>query len=321
MIADQAEAERSIVHAMSSIVGPCPVILAGSRATGDATSESDYDVYVVLPVRRALRHLRDLRRAGAALSSAFGVPVTLNPLPAFRLERPGHTLIVWKLRREGKVLAPSSYQLRAPRKPMYDDGAISSYALSGLRYLVEDLEPRSLAEPRLLPAARARVRKALRHAAQIELLTEGRYEPLLSDAIAALGSTAAERLGALAANTDRSCTWFAVRDYLVERARHQPVPMPRRLVLNVQYVGLRALRTRRLSLRPLLSSRAVPDQLGDALVELTLAVEPGGTVDEQRLRRAAVLLPGPSRDVALPWPTVRDRIDASWDDARPLVGF
>jgi Nucleotidyltransferase domain len=318
---DQAEAEQSIVRSVSSLVGPCPIILAGSRATGEATSGSDYDVYVVLPARRALRHLRGLRRAGEALTSEIGVPVTLNPLPAFRLARPGHTLMVWKLRREGKVLGPPTFRLSPPWEPTYDDDAVSSYALSGLRYLVEGLEPCSLAEPNVSPVMNARVRKALRHVAQIELLTDRRYEPVLADALAALPSPAAARLGSLEACTDRSSTWFAVRDCLVERCCHPPDSLPRRFMTNAQYAALRTLRTHRTPLGPLLSSRSVSDQLGRALVELTLAVEPDGSVDDRRLRAAAALVPE-HRDVgALSWATLRDDVDDRWADAHPLVGI
>jgi len=166
-----------------------------------------------------------------------------------------------------------------------------------------------------------RVRKALRHAAQIELLADRRYEPLLTDAIAALRGPAAQELGSLEAGTDLSSTWFAVRDLLVEHCGREPDSVSRRLATNAQYATLRTLRTRRPPLRPLLSLRSVSERLDRALVELSLAVEPDGRVDDRRLQAAAALVPERRDAEGVSWAALRDRLDDRWADAHPLVGI
>ena len=51
-VAVDTEAERMIVDTVHGAVGECPVLLCGSRASGEPATDSDYDVFVVLPARR-----------------------------------------------------------------------------------------------------------------------------------------------------------------------------------------------------------------------------------------------------------------------------
>ena len=68
---DPADAIR---EELTRAVGPATIVLAGSRATGDATDDSDYDVVVVLPVVRLARALPRLRRAQLVLEARLGAP-------------------------------------------------------------------------------------------------------------------------------------------------------------------------------------------------------------------------------------------------------
>jgi predicted nucleotidyltransferase len=168
------DARTAIVTALARRVRARAVIFCGSRATGAARVDSDYDVLVVLPLYAIPSRLGALDAAAHELEAVLGAPVSINPVPSFRLRRPGRTLLVWKARTEGVVLAGDVPA--GPRTiPPLTAQAARSYALSGLRYLIANVQLADGVADRGTPRVAADVRKALLHAAQLRLLAGGRY--------------------------------------------------------------------------------------------------------------------------------------------------
>ena len=319
----ETEAERTIVRVLKPVVGESPVILCGSRATGEATISSDYDLFVLLPPARIPLAIPRLRRVQQSLEQQLGAGVSLNPLPRFRIEHPGRTLLVWKLRREGRVLSPEEgFELPPADEPALDARAGSSYALSGLHFLIDDLTPGELAREPLGAELRHAVRKALLHAAQLTLIRCGRYASGLQDAVGQLDRLGAAEFGTLAGATDRPQTWLRVRDLLGAQITEHDEPATRTLVANGQYVALSTLRGQGAHLRALASRAPVRAQLSRSAVALANAVRPDGSVDDAGVAKACASLPGFLRPREEPtWVALRDVLKANRTNADPLVGL
>ena len=227
------------MQTLRPVVGSSPVILCGSRATGEASISSDYDLFVLLKPARIPFAIPRLRRVAQRLEQRLGADVSLNPLPRFRLEHPGRTLLVWKIRQEGKVLWPSEgFELPPACEPALSAEAASSYALSGLRFLIAELRPGDLSHEPLGAELRHAVRKALLHASQLTLIRSGRYASGLRDAIELLERTGASEYSELARSIDRTETWLRVRDLLSAYVSEHREPVTRSFVANGQYVAL-----------------------------------------------------------------------------------
>lgn len=154
--------EQAIVDEVRAAVGDATVLLCGSRALGTAAAGSDWDVLVVLPLRRLPRAVPKLARAARSLEARLGAPVSVNAMPAFRT-RSRRNLFVWKLRRESRALAGEP--LAADGRPFaLGDRAAFSYLMSALVWLLESRDERTAA-------------KALAHVEQVRMLREGEYGP------------------------------------------------------------------------------------------------------------------------------------------------
>ena len=164
------------------------MLLAGSRALGTAHAGSDFDVVVVLPLLRIPRAAGRLAEAAEQLSAALGASVSVNPVPEYRMRRPGGSLFVRKLQAEAVVLAaPPGWSLR--REPL--TGLTTFAATSALLSAVPACWRRSILCHDWGSRSRARrnaLRKAALHVAQVRLLRSGCYASDLSAALARLHS-------------------------------------------------------------------------------------------------------------------------------------
>jgi hypothetical protein len=315
------QAERLIVEAVGDCVGRrYPVLMWGSRATGDAAEHSDYDLFVVPPARKVPFAMRPLEARARSLESRLGVSVSLNPLPRVLLRRSRTRLSLWKLRQEARVLAaPSGFELDNRCTYVPDEAAAFSYLMSAVVYLIEPLEDLSeLSGDRLRPELQRGVRKALLHATQLQLLEQRRYATRLADALEQLND---EELVRLANTLDVPATWFALRDRLLA-----VLPPPNRigrrgrgLVVNAQYAALAAIAGTP-AWRAAFSGRRIDARLAEAAIALASAPRSDGSHDRASVRRACLLLPGSKRDSA-PWPAIRDRVVCEWRRAHRLMGI
>lgn len=317
---DAEPAYRLIVEAVNAVVGRVPVVLGGSRATGQHTAESDYDVVVVVAAPRVPFAIRRLARVARSLSVELGVGVSINPLPASRLKRSGSNLLLWKLCREGLLLdAPPGVRLPTVSEPINAGPSVVSYLLSAALYLIEELDPAHLWADVLPPVMGRNVRKALLHVVQLELFRRGRHAAGLDGALLALGD---RRLAAVAGAADRWAGWFGVRSELVRELGQQSIRpgIGRSVSRNVQYATLSRVRG-----RPrwwaMTHRRSVEASLADAIVVLTCAVEPSGHISTTALQTAATALPAPLRPPAPSWRQLRDVVVAEWKSAHPLLSL
>jgi len=253
MTASALEAVRARVH---DAVGPRPVLLVGSRATGTARADSDVDVLVLLPLVRIPLVLGRLRRAAADLARELGVDVSVNPLPPSRLLRT-ESLFAWKIRREARVLwAPAAFRVGAAGSPPSTERTRFSLASSAALYLL-----------------RGEVAKALLHLAQVRLLPTGRYAATLEEAVVLLADP---DVAAAAARTETEAGASLVRDLVVDELEPLLPSMRRAAALrtNARYALLGALRGR-LHLRRALARDRVDVRLMTEAVALLRA--PGGS--------------------------------------------
>jgi hypothetical protein len=314
-------AEDAIREELGRAVGPATILMAGSRAAGDVSNDSDYDLVVVLPAVRIARALPQLRCAQVALEARLGAPVSVNPVPPVVLCHPERNLFVWKMLHAPRVLAGPSGPPPIPvRAPPVSAEISFSYLLSAVFYLLDPLDPPMLAGQSLPGAASAGARKALLHVAQLRLFRRGRSAPRLADALEQVGDPSLVRV---AQNLDRPAGWVSCRSAVVDELGRSP---PRQAALrasarNLQYAVLASLRgTPRW--RAAASPRAVDRKLSVAAVRLLCAVRPEGGVEPAGIASARCALPAAMRDGApATWSGLRDLVSAEWANAHPLMGL
>lgn len=318
---DEAEAHRLIVGAVDASLGPGnPVILLGSRATGDADAESDYDVFVVLPASRVVTAARRLARASSSLASELGAEVSIKPLPRFRLHRPGKTLLIWKLHREGRLLSgPDVLESRNGGPPDMSAQARSSYAMSGLQFLIADLDPPELDAMSVRPELQRQIRKAALHAVQIRLLRDGNYASRLDEALRLVGPELAAALGEVRSGSLPPRLWFTARDLLMSEVEIPRPGVVRSALQNAQYCALSMLRGR--GPRPVLRASAPRERVWQATTLLTAAVREHGLLDARDTADAVRALSPISDRRPLDWRGARDLLLAEWPNADPLTGI
>jgi predicted nucleotidyltransferase len=320
-LARETDAESLIVRAAREAVDADGVILCGSRAIGDAVQSSDWDVCVVLPTRRIPRALGPLREAGSALEDALAAPVSLNPLPRFRLRRPGRSYLVWKIGAEGRVLDDRRLPVLRPTPPSDVAHARVSYATSGLRYLISRLVPSDLAGSELSDAVARDVRKALLHAAQLRLLVRGGYASSLETCLTLLPADEGRELADLAGRSASPASWLGARDLLVPLATRRRPGFARAFVDDAQFLALTRLAGKRASAREVVRSGSVAYRASMAVVDLANAVDDRGWVDAERLA-SALAWTSPFVSGKQPsWPGLRDALEDAWGRIEPLVGL
>ena len=332
--------QEQIVAEVSRRVGSVPVLLAGSRALGTAHAGSDYDVSVVLPLRRIPRATPSLAEAARRLSADLGRDVSVNPVPRFRMRRPGGSLFVGKLQAEAVTLAaPPGWSLCRQPLTGVTTFAATSALLSAAQILIATFDPAVMTGGPVPPEARHVLPKAALHVAQVRLLRSGRYASDLKVALSELRSTppgandAAPAAGLADALTAGLMAADAVAGFSLLRQciltqlgeiTDTPFRMPagRCLVRNLQYAALAQLRGRN-RWRAVFRRAPVEAALAETQLALlrALDLEAADGVDAVQLRLAATALP---RFLAAgkphTWEGLRDLALAEWRDAHPLVG-
>jgi hypothetical protein len=333
--------QEKIVAEIGRRVGSVPVLLAGSRALGTAHASSDYDVSVVLPLRRIPRAAPSLTEAARRLSADLGQDVSVNPVPRFRMRRPGGSLFVGKLQAEAVVLAaPRGWSLR--RQPLTDVTAFAatSALLSAAQIMIATFDPAVMTGGPVPSEGRHALTKAALHVAQVRLLRSGLYESDLETALAELRSTSpavangagpatglADTLTAGLVAADAVAGFSLLRQCVLTQLGEitdSPFRMSagRCLVRNLQYAALARLRGRN-RWRAVFRRTPVEAALAEMQLALLRALDPEASdgVDAAQLRLAATALPPflPAESMHS-WEYLRDLALAEWRDAHPLVG-
>ena len=255
--------QAQIVSEVAQQVGPVPVLLAGSRALGTAHADSDYDVVAVLPLLRIPRAAPRLAEASRQLSTVLGQQVSVNPVPRFRMQRPGGSLFVRKLQAEAIVLAaPPGWSLHRQPLTGVTKFAASSALLSAVRSLLETFDTSVMRGEHVPAQAGGALRKAALHVAQVRLLRSGCYVSDLEAALSRLTTAPLSERGDApgaelsAALTDGLAATDAVAGFLrlrecvlgqLAEISERPLGLPtaKSLVRNAQYAMLARLRGRK----------------------------------------------------------------------------
>jgi len=81
------------------------VVLIGSQARGEANHAHDeYDLIVVVPTLLVPLLLKKIRRVERELSERYGVELSINPLPTYRVKHPRRNVLFYEIKHGGKVL-------------------------------------------------------------------------------------------------------------------------------------------------------------------------------------------------------------------------
>lgn len=305
-----------IVAAVEAAVGPHPVLLCGSRGAGHAREDSDYDLVVVLPLRRVLGAIGRLAAVSRDLEQRLGVPVSVKPVPKRMLETPERRLFLWKAAHEARVLAaPGGFEMPRPAALYVTPEMRFSYMVSALIYLVGELDPDDLREGHVsAPVARG-IEKALLHLGQLRLMERGDYASTLDE----VDDPELSKLGGRGSDP---ATWFDTRGLVVRALT--PLPrsssMARGLARNAQYAAVATLRGSP-RLRPALSPRPIDWRIARGAIPLARAVRDGDGPDPALVAEAVELLPRALRPAGGGWGAVRDTIVREFEHAHPLLGI
>ena len=318
--AGSARGWEGVVETIHRAVGPAPVILAGSRATGASNEGSDYDLVVVLPLRRIPRALGRLSRARAELERTLGAPVSLNPLPRFQAQRGATNLFVWKLHHEGVALSmPDDFSFKCPARFRVTPSSAYSYLMTAVFLLLDACDAPAPVESWDDARLSRGVRKALLHVIQLRLLKIERYAATLDEALEIVDD---DQMRLLTSRAHQPSSWFATRELVLGELTGMRLPagVLRTLARNAQYASLSHLRGKR-RMASLVGPHPVEYELGDAAIGLLRAVDDDGVVRADALavpsRHLPAWLHAPTGD----WRGLRDALREEWASAHALMGL
>jgi predicted nucleotidyltransferase len=330
------------------------IILLGSRATGQASAASDYDVAAVMKTALVPLYLRRLKKIEAELSQHLGTAVVINPLPTFRISRAKGNLFLYKLKREGVTLYGADFLGRLNPGDIADIGRdwYFSYLFSAMKELVEHFEPDEGQSNRLAQDTA----KAILHCGEVYLLMRGYYESRSEEMLSRLAELYPQQANHLPALGDLELSlsirkgnvapdplalWFRARGYLL--TAFQALTQNRLMSIeelateylnngskpwlkNLQYFSLNLLLKRQLRRRGLITRCSVENRVRVALLWLLLSINEPGHIDRSLLARGYDALKGYAKinyrddDIAF-WRELRDSIVTTWDSACAVMGL
>ena len=99
-----------VILRLVSALSPERIYLFGSRARGDATHDSDYDLLVVVPRSEHPRYVREQAAYRALAGQGSGVPIEIVVLTReeFEQELPALASLPATVAREGRLLYPAT---------------------------------------------------------------------------------------------------------------------------------------------------------------------------------------------------------------------
>ena len=303
------------------------IILAGSRATGQAKENSDYDIAVVMRTALVPFYLKRLKRIEAELSQKFGATMTINPLPLFRIYHARGNLFFFKLKKEAITIYGRDYLKELAPGSISDIGTDwhFSYLFTAMNELVQNFDPAFLIteqngeqSSRLIHDAA----KAIIYCNQLHLLTKGYYEtkaealPSLLQKLQEVNHpTTAEDLE-LALTIRRGGSsqipsplpfWFRARQYLLsmlyksitdcsqdkeELANIFQETASRAWLKNLQYFALALLLKKEIHWRCLITQQSIERKMHAALLWLLLSITEGREINRAMLNRSYAILKG-----------------------------
>jgi hypothetical protein len=306
------------------------LIVFGSRAGHSdfpLSGSEDYDAVVAVPSLCAPFAVRALGSVRREVERQHEAKVSLNPVPAFRLARPGGNYMVFKLGREGITVHGRELLAEARR---VEPGKVSPfwrffYLASQSRRLL-NASPTLAGEGGPRPGARAvsyAAAKAIAACAEITVLFEAdkyatsldELAPLLAErGLAGLADDLVRARGVVGGPEDWSSAtglWWRARDRLLAcfdeaalawrgvpygsaefERRYLNSAGPVRFVRDLQFSALSLASFRELPVRTVVDRRGIAERMKLASVLLLASLRRDGAPDREHLAKVRRLLRG-----------------------------
>lgn len=222
---DENFRDEQLCKELMHIPGVKSVILIGSRARGEAKTNSDYDFYVVVPTFFVPVIYKKLKKQERILKDELKSNVSISPMTLLRINR-GRDLLLLKTKKEGVTLCGRDYltkiKVNAIDEILSDE--LFSYFFSAAYFLIEYFDPdEEISEKCLYNTA-----KTVMYCAETQLLINGIYDGKRDNIIKEIGqlglTTNLDILKLAKVIMDDKIPqtanpinfWFSARDYLLQ---------------------------------------------------------------------------------------------------------
>ncbi|ADT85071.1 nucleotidyltransferase domain-containing protein [Thermococcus barophilus] len=150
------------------------VILIGSRARGDGTAESDYDLYIVVPIILLPLLFPIIKRKEKILKEKLKADVSISPLTYSRMKR-GKDTLLFHIKKEGIILCGDDIRKRitidSPRE--LPNSELYQYFFDAVFYFVNSLVINH--ESYDHRTVNRKIAKAILYCADLKLIKKGIY--------------------------------------------------------------------------------------------------------------------------------------------------
>jgi len=175
--------EHEIICDQLDIKGVKSIVLIGSRATGDARKNSDYDIYVVVSALSVPLIYNNIKQKEKTLEDMLGSKVSIAPLTLNRIKR-GNDLLLFKTKKEGITICGKDYLpfIKIDRVEDIPSDELFSYLFSSVYFLAEHLDPENIQKMEDKKFI-YNVAKSIMYCVETQLLMQGIYETEQEDMI------------------------------------------------------------------------------------------------------------------------------------------
>jgi len=175
--------EHEIICNQLDIKGVKSIVLIGSRATGDAKKNSDYDIYVVVSTLSVPFVYKNIKENEKILEDMLGAKVSIAPLTLNRI-RKGNDLLLFKTKKEGITIYGKDYLpfIKIDRVEDIPSDELFSYLFSSVYFLAEHLDPENMSKIEDKEFI-YNIAKSIMYCVETQLLILGIYETEQEDVI------------------------------------------------------------------------------------------------------------------------------------------
>lgn len=305
---------KLICNELMNIPGIRSVILIGSRARGEATGDSDFDLFVVVPILFIPFIYGKLKQKELILKNRLRSDVSIAPMTLWRLTR-GRDLLLFKTKKDGITLCGKTYlsKITINNIDEISSDEIFSYFFSAAYFLVEHFDPEKEIDEKCLHG----IAKTVLYCAEIELMMAGIYESKRDKIIRELEEMKLTRNlemikisrnilnDALFQKFNEKEYWFSAREYLLQLfsqlnkiyygfeldcsldiSINKLKTTNRSIIKNFQFLLLMWMEKRNFHLFNIFSKRSIEKHLWASILYLIISVDKNRNINKLYLNNS-----------------------------------